>query len=105
MCGLVRLTDCMAQLQWRQQRRYAVELIELSCRALELVTHAGAVWIDSLAPSCRVMLVDQLRHRDLAEIGITQKIRAVIHRPPEGLRSQMHRLRGTITELREIKSF
>src|SRR5258706_11317788 len=51
------------------------------------------------------MLVDQLRHRDLAEIGITQEIRAVIHRPPEGLDRQMHRLRRTITEPREIKSF
>ena len=72
---------------------------------VQVVALAGVIGIDRLPPACAVLLVDKLRHRNLGEIRVSEKLGAVEESPAEGLDGQVHRLRRAVAELGQVVAF
>src|SRR5437763_1615270 len=84
------------------ESRDSFQFIE-HARALQIDARRSMVGIDRLAPSLSVTFIDQLRHWDLCEVGIAEKLRAIVKGPAKSFHHQVNRLRGAIAEFGEVK--
>jgi len=72
-------------------------------RALQIFAHAGAIGVDGVAPCRRVFLVDQLCHWNFGEVGIAQKIGAIVKSTAKCFGFQVNRGGRAVAEFRESK--
>ena len=81
---------------------YAFESLE--GRALQFLAHAGVVGIDGGAPGGGIFLVDELRYRDVGEIGVAQEVGAIEEGAAESLGGEVDRLGRTIAGFGEVEA-